>query len=96
MVRYLSLLSFTPQGVGKVKDSPARAEQFRRSVVEAGGRIVSLYWSVGEVDGAIIFEAPDEQTGATLLLKLAQQGNVRTRTLRVYDEEEFAAIVDAI
>lgn len=96
MVRYLSLLSYTSRGVDKVKDSTKRAKQFRTTVEDAGGRIISLYWSVGEFDGAVVFEAPDEQTAAALLLKLAQQGNVRTRSLRVYDEPEFADILGAI
>jgi uncharacterized protein with GYD domain len=94
MVRYLSLISFTQQGVAHIKNSPDRASKFSASVEAAGGRVVSKYWSIGEVDGTVVIEAPDDQTVSALLLKLAQEGNVRTRSMRVYDDEEFAAIVD--
>jgi uncharacterized protein with GYD domain len=96
MIRYLSLISYTQQGAAEIKNSPARAKKFRAAVEAAGGQVISMYWSIGEVDGTLIFDAPDEQTGSALLLKLAQQGNVRTRSMRVYDELEFAAIVDKV
>ena len=41
----------------------------------------------------MIFETPDEGTGASLLLALGRQGNVRTRTLRLYDAAEFGKLV---
>jgi len=87
------LLSFTDQGLHKVKQSVRRASAFRESVLGAGGKVIAQYWSVGEADGCIVFEAPDEETAASLLLALGQAGNVRTRTLRVYDEQEFARIL---
>ncbi|MGI9456078.1 MAG: GYD domain-containing protein [Aeoliella sp.] len=41
-----------------------------------------------------MFEAPDEQTGAALLLKLSAAGFVRTQTLRVYDADEFQQVLE--
>ncbi|MGE3776084.1 MAG: GYD domain-containing protein [Pirellulaceae bacterium] len=90
MVRYLSLLNFTEQGIRDVKHSTTRAAAFQADVEKAGGKVLSLYWSIGEVDGAIVFEAPDDGTAAALLMKLAQQGNVRTRSARVLTATEFA------
>jgi uncharacterized protein with GYD domain len=92
MVRYLSLLNFTEQGLRSVQQSPQRAVQFRKSIEAAGGKVVSQYWAVGEADGCIIFEAPSEEAAASLLLALGKLGNVRTRTLRIYDETEFDRI----
>ncbi len=92
MIRYLSLLSFTQQGVSQVKNSPARAKVFADLVKAAGGSVIVQYWSIGEVDGVLVFEAPDEKVAAGLLLKLAQQGDVRTRSMRVYNDQEFAAV----
>lgn len=89
MTRHLSLLSFTKQGVNGLKQSTYRAEEFRVAVEKAGGRIVAQYWAFGDFDGCIIFETPDDQTALRLLLQLAQDGNVRTKTMRVYDQSEF-------
>ena len=93
MTRYLSLLTFTEKGVHDIGQTRQRAAQFRSSVEQAGGSVVFQYWAVGEADGCLVFEVPDEEKGASLLLKLAGLGNVRTRTMRVYDETEFARIV---
>lgn len=93
MTRFLSLLSFTEQGIRDVKQTIERANNFRKAVEAAGGRVLSQYWATGDADGCIVFEAPDDATATSLLLTLAQQGNVRTRTLTVYDEKEFAKIL---
>ena len=95
MIRYLSLLNFTDQGSRDVGDSIKRAEAFRQGVEAAGGKLVSQYWSTGDADGCVVFEAPDEQAGASLLLSLAKKGNVRTRTMRVFDSQEFQDVLSA-
>jgi uncharacterized protein with GYD domain len=93
MTRFLSLLTFTDQGIRNVKQSIQRANEFRKLVEAAGGKVVSQYWLVGEADGCVVFEAPDDQAASALLLSLGQQGNVRTRTLRVYDTKEFEKVL---
>ncbi len=93
MTRYLSLLSFDKQGVENVSHSPARAKEFRTNVEAVGGKVIEQYWALGQYDGAVIFEAPDEETATSLLLKLDQKGNVRTQTMRIYNEQEFTSIL---
>jgi uncharacterized protein with GYD domain len=89
MPRYLSLISFTDEGIRKVKDSVKRADAFKVKIEEAGGKVKGMYWAVGEFDGALISEAPDEGTANALLLSLGSAGFVRTRTLRLLDATEF-------
>ncbi|MEZ6063315.1 MAG: GYD domain-containing protein [Planctomycetaceae bacterium] len=96
MVRYLSLMSFTEQGIGAIEQSAERAKKFRAAVKKAGGKLQSVYWAVGAYDGAFVLEAPDESTATRLLLALAKLGNVRTQTLRIYDESEFQTVLDAM
>ena len=93
MIRYLALINFTDQGIRNVSDSIQRASSFGQSVQAAGGTLLSQFWSVGEVDGCVLFEVPDEETGARLLLALAKDGNVRTRTMRLYDTQEFQQVL---
>ncbi len=95
MIRYLSLLNFTDQGIRDIDNSVKRAESFRQAVEAAGGKLVSQYWSTGDADGCVVFEAPDDQAGASLLLSLAKKGNVRTRTIRVFDTQEFQDVLNA-
>jgi uncharacterized protein with GYD domain len=96
MVRYLSLVNFTPDGARNIKDTVKRAKAFQSLVEQAGGTVVGLYWAMGDADGAAIFEAPSEEAATTVLLKLAQQGNVRTRSLRIYNQEEMAKILKGL
>lgn len=91
MCRYLSLINLTDQGIKDIGHSTDRASAFNEMVEAAGGKVVSVYWAVGEYDGAVIFEAPDEQTAASLLLKLGKEGNVRTHSLRIFEADEFTA-----
>ncbi len=96
MVRYLSLIQFTDQGARDVDKSVQRASAFDKSVTDAGGKLISQTWTVGQYDGCVIFEAPDEATASALLVKLAKDGNVRTQTMRCYDTREFEIVLKAV
>ena len=96
MTRYLSLISFTDQGITNVEKSVQRADSFCEAVKAAGGQVIKQYWAIGEYDGAVIFEAPDDTTAAALLLKLGHDGNVRTKTLQVYEQAEFESIAKSL
>ena len=96
MVRYLVLINYTPEGIRAIKDSPDREAVFRRDVETAGGQVEAAYWTLGEVDGAIVFTAPDDATAAALLLKLGHRGFVRTRTMRAFKAQEFAQILASV
>jgi uncharacterized protein with GYD domain len=96
MVRYLSLISYTEDGIGALQDSPQREAAFCRDVEAAGGTVEAAYWTLGEVDGAIIFTAPNDAAAATLLLRLGNCGYVRTRTLRAFIASEFAQIAHGL
>ena len=93
MVRFLALLNFTDRGIQEVKQSIQRSQGFRSEVEKAGGKVVDLYWAVGDYDGAVIIEAPTEEKGAAILLSLSNHGFVRPKTLRIYDEGQFQEIL---
>lgn len=93
MIRYLTLINYTDQGIRNIGDTLQRAEAFAQSVQSAGGKLVSQYWATGDADGCVVFETPDEASGTALLVKLAKVGNVRTRTMRVFDAQEFQQVL---
>ncbi len=96
MLRYLTLIQFTDKGARDVGDSVKRASDFDQSVRDAGGKLLSQMWTLGQYDGYVIFEVPDETTGSALLVKLAKNGNVRTQTMRCFDNQEFMNILKAV
>ena len=93
MATYLALITFTDQGIKNINGSVERASQFRSEVESVGGTVRDIYWAIGETDGVVIFDVPDEGTAATLLLHLASEGFVRTRSLRLLSEAEFKEAV---
>ena len=93
MVRYLTLVTLTDKGVREIKNSASRAAAFADDVRAAGGTVIGQYWAVGQYDGAVIFDAPDEDISTSLLLKLAHEGYVRTQSQRIFTAEEFQTVL---
>ena len=93
METHVLLLNFTDQGIRNVKDTTKRAETFKRIADKAGVKVKEVYWTLGQYDGVLIFEAPDEATATALGLSLGTLGNVRTQTLRAFSAEEIGRIL---
>jgi len=96
MPTYLSLMSWTKEGLEKIKDSPSRLDAGRKAIEAAGGKIKSFYMLMGEYDMAIVIEAPDDETLARISLALASRGSTRSQTHRAFTEEEYRKIVSSI
>lgn len=96
MVRYLALIELTEKGIHEIGDSARRASAFSKEVEAAGGKVDSQYWSIGQIDGAVVFEAPDDATAARLLLQLTKGGFVRTKSSRLFDAEEFHEVIGSL
>ena len=43
-----------------------------------------------------VFEAPDDEALSAHLLEIGSLGNVRTTTLRAYDEEQMSGILQRL
>jgi uncharacterized protein with GYD domain len=80
MATYVVLIDWTEQGVGKFQDS---VDRYQAAVSQFEGMGVSfrdIYWTLGSHDIVTIVDAPDSETLAAALLRLASQGNLRTTT----------------
>ena len=92
MASYIVLMKFTEQGIRTVKDSPSRAEAFKRTCEGLGVRMGAVHWTVGAYDVVGMVEGEDEAVTAALL-KLGSAGNVSTQTLRAYSADEIKVIL---
>ena len=92
MIRYVTLLRFTEQGVKNLNKSTARAGNFREAAAKAGVKVETQYWTAGAYDGVLILSAEDENNALRCLASLAAAGNARTETLRAFNAKEFEAI----
>jgi uncharacterized protein with GYD domain len=94
MVTYVVLGNFTDQGIRAVKDSPKRAEAFKKMAETFGVTVKELFWTQGRYDVVTVLEAPDEHAAMTLSLSLGALGNVRTESLRAFSAADMAKVVD--
>ena len=95
MATFVSLVSFTDQGIRNVKDSPARFDGSRAAAEKLGVTVKSVYWTVGSCDIVVTVDGPEDKVTA-LLLKVGSLGNVRSQTLRAYGEDEFKRMLAAM
>lgn len=95
MATYISLLSFTDQGIRNIKESPKRADAVKTLAKKMGVTIKEVYWTLGHYDLVVVMEGDDEAVTSTLL-KIASLGNVRSETLRAFSAAEVGRIVGNI
>ena len=94
MARYVVLLDWTDQGVrSAVKDTVQRVAHARTAWEPLRVRIEAVYWTLGDHDLVAVIDAPDDATIAAALLQVAAAGNIRTKTLRAFDEGEMQALL---
>ena len=96
MNTYILLASWTEQGVRNIKESPARLEGAKKAIKALGGEMKSFYLTMGGHDVVAIYEAPSDEISARFTLAVAQGGNIRTETLRAFNETQFREIVGSL
>jgi uncharacterized protein with GYD domain len=90
---YVVLGNWTDQGTRDFGGAVQRGNSFRELVEQAGGRVRELVWTLGEYHFIIVLEAPDDETAATLVLRVAAVGNVRSKTMRAFDADQMSDII---
>jgi uncharacterized protein with GYD domain len=96
MPRYVVLVNWTDQGVRNVKQTIGRTDSGGQIAQKHGLNLEQAYWTVGPYDMVTIFEAPDDEALSAHLLEIGSLGNVRTTTLRAYNEEEMSGILQRL
>jgi uncharacterized protein with GYD domain len=94
MPTYVLLINFTDQGIRNVKDSPQRRDAAAALAEQMGAKFKEVYWTLGSYDLVTIVEAPDDETVTAFALAAGSQGNIRTTTLRAFDQEQFQQILN--
>jgi uncharacterized protein with GYD domain len=97
MPKYVSLLTFTGQGVKNLKNTTKRAERFKELVERDGQvKILETIWTLGQYDIVHVFEAPDDNTAAGVAFSLNLLGTVRTLTMKAFTKDEMEAVLDNV
>jgi uncharacterized protein with GYD domain len=96
MATFVSLVTWTDQGVRNAKDTIQRYEGGEEIANKHGVRNERIYWTVGPYDMVFIAQAPDADSITAYLLEVASAGNIRTTTLRGYNREEMSGILEKL
>jgi uncharacterized protein with GYD domain len=93
MPHYISLMRWTSQGMAGLPAWRERVEEGERIINDAGGELIGVYVTLGRYDVVEIFEAPNDDVAAEILMKLQRHGAEHTETLRGFTREEAEAII---
>ena len=93
MPTYISLVQFTDKGIQAAKETTQRVADWAAKVQSMGVSVKQMYWTLGEYDQVCVFEAPDDETAASVLLGADLLGNIRTQTLRAFTASEMKKIL---
>jgi uncharacterized protein with GYD domain len=96
MPTYISLLRYTQQGIGSVKNGPARLDAAKDAYKKAGGEIKAFYLTMGQYDMVLVADLPNDEAVAKMALALGAAGNVRSETSRAFSEAEYRKIIAAL
>jgi uncharacterized protein with GYD domain len=96
MAQYIVLLNWTDQGIRSVKESPKRLDAGRQLAKKLGAEITGFHMTMGDFDMVLHVEAPNDETVAKFLLGLGGAGNVRTKTLKAFSEDEYRKILGSL
>ncbi len=96
MPTYVLLANWTDQGIRGVKESPRRLDTAKKALKDMGGEFKSVFLTLGDYDLVVIYEAPDDAVAARFNLQLGMQGNIRTRTMKVFPEAAYREIITSL
>jgi uncharacterized protein with GYD domain len=93
MPTYISLVQFTDKGLQAAKETTRRVADWAAKVQPMGVNIKQMYWTLGHYDQVCVFDAPDDETAAGVLLAADMLGNIRTQTMRAFTASEMDKIL---
>ena len=93
MATFITTIKFTLQGIKDIAHSTKRAAIFKAEAKKLGAKVKEIYWTLGDHDGVLILEAPDDETATAAILHLGSMGNVQTTTIRAFTTIEMDKIV---
>jgi uncharacterized protein with GYD domain len=96
MPTFVTLASWTDQGIKEVKESPARLDAFKQAAESLGCEVKDFYLVTGDYDMVVVIEAPNGETAVKLSMATGSKGSVRTKTLRAFTEDQYREIIGSL
>jgi uncharacterized protein with GYD domain len=96
MATFITTIKFTQQGVKDIDHTMKRAAIFKTEAKKLGAKVKEIYWTLGDHDGLLILDAPDDETATAVMLHLGAMGNVHTSTCRAFTAAEMDTILTKV
>jgi uncharacterized protein with GYD domain len=93
MPLYLGRFKYSSEAMKALVENPQDRKEVAAHTAESlGARLIDLWFTFGEYDGAFVMEAPDNATVAALSMAVGASGAVNTETtvLLTMDEAQEA------
>ena len=96
MATYIMLANWTDQGIRNVKDSPSQLDAAKQLCKKHGAEIKQTFMTIGTYDLVVMVEAPGDEAVAKVALALGAAGNIRTTTLKAFNEAEYRQLTSSV
>ena len=93
MATFITTIKFTQQGLKGFAETTHRAAALKAAAKKMGVKVTGIYWTLGDHDGLLVYDAPDDETATAMLLHLSSLGNVHTSTVRAFNSTEMDGIL---
>jgi uncharacterized protein with GYD domain len=93
MATFITTIKFTEKGIKAIGETTKRSNAFKAAAKKMGVKVKDIYWTLGAFDGAIVFDAPDDEAASAALVHLGTLGNVHTTTARAFNAAEMGKIL---
>ena len=95
MPQYMLQFAYTAQTWASLTKNPVdRSDAIRGLAEKLGGRFVSLAYTMGEFDGIVTVDAPDDITAMSIIVAAIGPGHLRsTKTTRLYTPQEMLQVM---
>lgn len=95
MAKFMVQFSYTKDGLeGLSKEGgTGRRTAIGQLVTSLGGKLEAVYWSMGEWDGFVIAEFPDNLAVAATAIIVGRAGTARTMTTLLLTPEDMDEVV---
>ena len=96
MPSYIILTRLTKTGIELIEESLNRTEGAIAMIESLGGEVGKFFIVMGQYDGVLIADFPDDETATLAVLTLGKPGNVTTETMKALDLDSFREVVAGI
>lgn len=96
MPTFMISMKWTDQEIRTIKDAPKRVSAARDLAKKVGVEIKQVWLTNGESDLVSFVEAASGENVAKFALTLGSYGNVHTRTVRAWSQEEYLKLISEL